>query len=397
MKTIKQLVIVSSICCINSIYGAGFGLYQASTAGSALGGAVVGRAVDASANFYNPATLTDLTNITVTAGFVTEHPRARMKVDGASSSPMDPGLFWLPHFGVAVPLPADFSFGFICLPEYGLGSAYDNDWELVNSSQETTVMSFTLTPNVAYKLTDDWSVAAGLRWIFFDFEQYSQPIPGRVHNRLWGDNRAADLGWQIGTKYDVFDNFSIGAIYKSKTLVHVEGKSDLDGLKDSCVPAETVLEMPDSVTVGFNWDITDTWHLGGAATWTQWSTIGTLDFNLGGQHTPCVLEWEDTYRFALAPSWDFAEDWTWMGSYAYETDCTGDQLSTMLPKAERHMLTTGVAWRVWKGLELALSYGLIIMDGHGGSRALDAGGQVHSYQAYRGLSHAVGFSITYRF
>lgn len=397
MKTIKQLVIASSICCINSIYGAGFGLYQASTAGSALGGAVVGRAVDASANFYNPATLTDLTNITVTAGFVTEHPRARMKVDGASSSPMDPGLFWLPHFGVVVPLPADFSFGFICLPEYGLGSAYDDNWELVNSSQETTVMSFTLNPNVAYKITDDWSVAAGLRWIFFDFEQYSQPMPGKVYNRLWGDNRAADLGWQIGTKYDVLDNFSVGAVYKSKTLVHVEGKSDLDGLKNSSVPAETVLEMPDSVTVGFNWDITDTWHLGGAATWTQWSTLGTLDFNLGGQHTPCVLEWEDTYRFALAPSWDFAEDWTWMGSYAYETDCTGDQLSTMLPKAERHMLTTGVAWRAWKGLELALSYGLIIMDGHGGSRALDSERHIRTYQAYRGLSHAVGFSITYRF
>ena len=258
-------------------------------------------------------------------------------------------------------------------------------------------MSFTLNPNVAYKITDAWSVAAGLRWIFFDFEQYSQPMPGKIYNRLWGDNRAADLGWQIGTKYDVFDNFSVGAVYKSKTLVHVEGKSELDGLKNSCVPAETVLEMPDSVTVGFNWDITDTWHLGGAATWTQWSTIGTLDFNLGGQHTPCVLEWEDTYRFALAPSWDFAEDWTWMGSYAYETDCTGDQLSTMLPKAERHMLTTGVAWRGWKGLELALSYGVIIMDGHGGSRALDAEGHVHSYQAYRGLSHAVGFSITYRF
>jgi len=168
-------------------------------------------------------------------------------------------------------------------------------------------------------------------------------------------------------------------------------------LKTSTVHAETELEMPDSVTVGFNWDITDTWHLGGAAMWTQWSTLGTLDFNLGGQHTPCVLEWEDTYRFTLAPSWDFAEDWTWMGSYAYETDCTGDQLSTMLPKADRHMLTTGVAWKCWKGLELALSYGIIIMDGSGGSQAKNAAGNVVSYQAYHGLSHAVGFSITYRF
>jgi len=394
-----QKIVISALVALvaTAVYASGFGLYQASARGAALGGAVVGKGVDASANFYNPATLTDLTNITVSAGFVTEHPRARIKVDGQPSTAMNPGLFWLPHCGVAVPLPWDFTFGFMCLPEYGLGSAYDENWELVNASQETTVMSFTMNPNLAYKITDKWSVAAGLRLVFFDFEQYSQPMPGKVYNRLWGDNRAADMGWQIGTKYDIFDNFSVGAVYKSKTLINVEGKSELDGLKNSCVHAETELEMPDSVTVGFNWDVTDTWHLGGAAMWTQWSTLGTLDFNLGGQHSPCVLEWEDTYRFTLAPSWDFAEKWTWMGSYAYETDCTGDQLSTMLPKAERHMLTTGVAWKCWAGLELAASYGIIIMDGSGGSRARDYLGGIHEYTAYRGISHAVGFTVTYRF
>lgn len=393
----KIIVMAASVVMAVEVQASGFGLYQASVRSSALGGAVIGKAVDASANFYNPATLTDLTNITVTAGVITEHPRARMKVDGGTSSPMDPGVFWLPHFGLAIPLPYDFSFGFICMPEYGLGSSYDNNWELANSSIQTTVQSFTLTPNLAYKLTDKWSIGGGMRWIFFDFEQYSQPYPGLVYNRLWGDNRAADLGWHVGTKYDIFDNFSVGLTYKSKTLVHVEGKSDTDGLKNIHVPAETTLEMPDSITAGFNWDITKTWHLGGSVMWTQWSTLSTLDFNLGGSHTPCVLEWKDTYRYAIAPSWDFAEDWTWMWSYAYETDCTADQISTMLPSAERHMLTTGVAWKCWAGLELALSYGMILMDGSDSSHAKDYTGQLREYRAYRGISHAVGFSVTYRF
>ena len=108
------------------------------------------------------------------------------------------------------------------------------------------------------------------------------------------------------------------------------------------------------------------------------------------------LNWVDTYRIAVAPSWDFAEDWTWMASYAYETDCTGDQDSTMLPCADRHMITTGLAWRCWAGLELALSYGIIIMDARP-SQATDAAGVMRDYCAYRGLSHAVGFTITYRF
>ena len=131
-------------------FTSGFGLYEMSAASHAMGGAVVGQATDASANFFNPATLSDLTNVTVSAGFVTQHPRARIKVEGDSgSSAMNPGLFWLPHFQLAAPLPAGFTFGLGAYVECGLGSEYDHNWALVNSSEETTVQSLTINPNLA--------------------------------------------------------------------------------------------------------------------------------------------------------------------------------------------------------------------------------------------------------
>lgn len=378
-------------------FPSGFGLYEMSAASHALGGAVMGKAVDASANFFNPATLSDLTNVTVSVGFVTEHPSARMKVDGSSgSSEMNSGLFWLPHFQLAVPLPAGFTFGFGGYVECGLGSSYDGNWPLVNSSEETTVESFTLNPNLSYAITDKWSVGAGFRFFFFDFEQYSQPVPGAVYHRLKGDNRMADWGWQAGTRYRLLDNFAVGLVYKSMINVNVDGKSQMDGAANRWVDASTDIDMPESISGGFNWDVTDDWHFGSAFTWTKWSTFDTLNFNLGGVNTPVHLNWVDTYRIAVAPSWDFAEDWTWMASYAYETDCTGDQDSTMLPCADRHMITTGLKWNCWAGLELALSYGIIVMDGRP-SQATDAAGNMRRYCAYRGLSHAVGFTLTYRF
>ena len=85
-----------------------------------------------------------------------------------------------------------------------------------------------------------------------------------------------------------------------------------------------------------------------------------------------------------------------MASYCYETDCTAHQDSTMLPNADRHMITTGLAWECFKNFELALSYGMILMDG-GTSQARDATKQLREYTAHRGISHAAGFSITYRF
>jgi len=407
-------VVVWALAVAGNAYAAGFSLYEASAKTYALGGAVIGKAVDASANFHNPATLTDLTNITVTAGFMTEHPRARMKVDGGGSTPMDPGAFFLPSFQLAVPLPWDFSFGLGAMPEYGLGTAYDNNWALNNNSLDTTVLSYTINPNLAYKITDRWSVAAGLRFLYFDFDQHSMPSVRnaagyRLNNHLYGHNAMKDLGWQAGTKYDLFDNFSLGLVYKSRTVTTVEGYTEntagTPGLENIAAAtsgeATTDLELPQSITGGFNWDITRTVHLGGMLSWSQWSNLDTLYFNMpngtGGRYDKQIhLNWNDTWRTGLGASWDFIKDWSVLGSYVFENDCSKDQDSTMLPASNRHMLSCGLAWNCWGGLEIALTYGMILMDGLG-THATAADGHLAYYEAYRGLSHAAGLSLTYRF
>ena len=391
-------------------WASGFGLYEASSPAYALGGAVIGRAHDASANFYNPATLTDLTNATVTLGFMTEHPRGRIKVNGGPSEVMNPGIFALPHVHLAAPLPANFTFGLGVMPEYGLGSEYDDNWSLSYNSQDTTVMSFTVNPNVAWKW-GDFSIGAGLRFLYFDFEQHSNPVVAmmggrqlRFHNRLKGDNAMKDFGYQVGLKYDLTDDFALGVVYKSETLVHVKG-STANTADDSMLAAqalaasgeaETEIALPQSVTGGFNWNITPTWHLGGSVAWTQWSSIGDLDFDLNHTHKDIRLRWNDTWRVGIAPSWDFADDWTLLSSYVYENDCCGDQESTMLPAADRHMISLGLVWRMTAQMELGFTYGVILMDGKL-TEARNFAGELDHYRAYRGISHAAGLTLTYRF
>ncbi len=411
-RNMKNLIILALSVVALRVGASGFGLYEASAPSYALGGAVVGRAIDASANFFNPATLTDLHSPTLTLGFMTEHPRGRMKSDfpGGHTSTMDPGVFVLPHFHFATPLFENFAFGFGVMPEYGLGSKYDNNWDLSFNSIETTVTSITLNPNLAWKI-GDFSVGAGLRFLFFDFEQYSHPIvhPAgyRFHNRLKGDNSMKDFGYQVGFKYDVLDNFAFGIVYKSRTRVQVEGKTCNDtevsalqsaALASSGHGAHTTIDLPQSITAGFNWDITDKWHLGGSIAWTEWSSIGELTFHLpGNTRKPIRLEWEDTWRFSIAPSWDFAEDWTVLGSYVFETDCCGEQDSTMLPPSERHMFSLGLLWKVSENLDLSLTYGMILMDGKESACTETASKTTYHYSAHRALSHAAGFTMTYRF
>ena len=212
---------------------AGFALYGGSTKGMALGGAVMGRAVDASANFYNPATLTDFTNTVITLGGCMEVPRANVQVhhEGSRfSGKLNSGAFYLPHFYIAQPLPWDFTFGLGCAPEFGIGSAYRNSWPMNWNTIETTVEGFTINPNLAYKVTEDWSVSGGLRFIFIDFEQYSRPYAakdgvkfGQMQTHLEGDNNFSGFGWQVSTKYDILDNLHFGLMYKSEAEARVRG------------------------------------------------------------------------------------------------------------------------------------------------------------------------------
>ena len=400
-----------------SAFGSGFGLYEPSAKYHAMGGAVVGKAIDASANFANPATLTDLTNIEITVGFVTEHPRSKVSVNGEEKN-MDPGLFWLPHVMIAVPLPYDFAFGLGLSAEYGLGSEYSEHWPMQWSCYETTVQGLVLNPNLAYKITDKWSVGAGIRLLYFDFEQYRNMYLGSsqlgyVPYHLKGDNGCEDLGWQIGTKYDILDNLSVGLVYKSAIDVHVDGKTraNTSGLNaagkatlGSTVramndDADADLTLPQSITGGINWDPFETWHLGVSLSWTEWSELDELVFNVQPQKSTTKLDWQDTWRGSIGSAWDFAEDWSWMVSYTYDMDCTqSDQESAMLPPASRHIVATGFAWDIGWGVEATLSYACIFMNGFD-MHTEDVKGNTGKYtlKTKRGFCHAGGFSLTYRF
>lgn len=416
MNLNKSLPFFATVLLGFSVFGSGFALYEPSAAAHALGGATVGKAVDASANFINPATLDDLTNITLTVGFVTEHPRCKVNVNGARDERLDAGLFWLPHFMLSVPLPYGFTLGLGGDAEYGLGTKYDHGWSMEWSTRETTVQGYVLTPNLSYAITDDWSVGVGLRWLYFDFEQYSK-LPGMVggsENRLKGDNGFKDVGWQIGTRYKILDNLSVGLVYKSQIDTTIKGKCTFDPdrivnpMTGTATPgvsgdAHAKLRLPQSITGGINWDVTDTVHLGTAVSWTEWSTIDTLMFNLPTGPSPVGLHWHDTWRFAVGGAWDFVDDWTFMLSYIYDMDSTDEhQTSAMLPPADRHILGGGFRWRVTDNLELTLSYTCIFMAGGDMYTAGKYPSPILPYDEYHlhshdGFCHAGGFSVTYKF
>lgn len=464
MKRTSVLIIASFLCL--AAYSAGFGLYEGSARGNAMGGAVMGKAQDASANFYNPATLSDLTGTVVTVGMTTEHPKADTSVDGHKTGKLDPGCFVLPHIYMAQELPADFTFGLGFAPEYGLGTHYDQSWPLAFDTRATTIRGLALNPNLAYKVTEKWSVSAGFRFLYFDFDQYSEPMAtsngehyGDVRNHLKGDNGMLDWGWQLSTKYDITDDLSAGVMYKSYIDTRVKGynhthvrkydDSAIDGQVDKGVraalapyaaygitPGSTAYEqayaqayqqarqsavasahqqvkagadsadgdaaadlrLPQSLSMGFNYDLTDDWHLGTAATWTQWSSLDEIHFEIpGGNDRYNQLKWDDAWRLGIGAAYDLADDWTLMFSYVWDQDPCSRRYhgTTMLPPGDRHIGTIGLGYN-WGPVDIVVSYGLVMMNGSAITITDDLGND-HKFNTRNGLSHAAAVTMSYQF
>ncbi len=410
-----------------SAQAAGFALYGASAKGMAMGGAVVAQAVDASANFYNPATLADFTNTVITAGLCLEVPRANTEVTTGGmrhSGRLNSGCFYLPHFYVAQPLPYGFTFGIGGAPEFGLGSAYGNGWAMNWNTTETTIEGFAVNPNLTYSVTDDWSVSAGFRILYLSFEQYSNPqVPGAIlpqypgspydiyqlRNHIKADNGFSDWGWTISSRYKILDNLSAGIMYRSYIDAKLRGDSTTTS---GSVPEPwgnavagrasgrggANVRLPQSITAGLNWDATETLHLGYGMTWTRWSSLDQIIFNIPPEPKRLQLKWKDVFRFSFGAGWDFAENWTLLGSYIYDMDPCSTRKnigSTMLPAGDRHLLTTGLAWH-WQNWEISACYGLILMDGRP-QKYSDELGREYRFSTSAGRSHQLGFSLSYYF
>lgn len=457
MKKVEILVLAGMTA--STAFSAGFALYEGSARGNALGGALMGRAVDASANFYNPATLSDLTGTVVTVGMTTEHPTADMYIDGHSSRKMNPGCFVLPHAYVAQSLPYGFTFGLGIAPEFGLGTHYHKNWSMAWDTRDTTIEGISFNPNLAYAVTEDWSVSAGIRLMYFSFDQHSDQMAlsegrnyGTVRDHLHGDNGMIDWGWQVSTRYNITERLSAGLMYKSFIDCKIKGENHtrVESYDDSAIaeqvqkgveaalaqyagtpiystlyqrayqqaysaavsqaheqvrngaasadgPASAKVRLPQSLTMGLNYDLLDDLHLGTAATWTQWSCMESINFHLPGDNDRTVpLKWNDAWRIGFGAAYDLTENLTLMGSYIYDQDpCRKYHGSSMLPPGDRHIATIGFGY-IWGNFDISASYGLVFMGGD--SLFLrDGTGARHKLESSNGLSHAAAVTVTYRF
>ena len=421
----KLMSVASAILVANCALAAGFGLYEASPRGNAMGGALVGKTGDATANYYNPANLTDSTNVSVVAGVTFINPFCDVDVDGRPQQKMNPGWFAAPAFYASVPLPWDFTLGWGNYSEFGLGTKYGRHWDLAGDTLETTMKQFTFNPNLAYKVTDWWSVAAGFRMSYIQFENFKEPHHGEsfyfeqmrrtlpqygnayhLKSHLKGDDW--DFGYNLGTTFKVTTNVTLGVVYRSRIRHNIKGDFNLRGHANTPrgwvgqhedLHAGAKLTLPQSVTFGGNWDVTGKFRVGAAITWTEWSSVNTIRFRIPKYGYSEPLHWHNAWRYGFGAEYDLTNWMSVRGGYVYDRDPCNNG-TTMLPAGDRHILAFGSGFKLAENLRLDLGYSLVMMED---SRRrvhltrLDGVEETHKFEARNSFSHLVSASLSYSF
>lgn len=351
-------------------HAAGFAL--ASQAGSGHGNAFAGAAVtieDASAVWFNPAGMTELTgnNLSVAGHIIS--PKAAFTDKGSWVNPaLTGGNFDLAietltgrndDGGKPAPVPNAYitrsfgeqlSAGIGINAPFGLGTQYEEDWIGRYNALESAIKTININPSLAYKINDHWSIGAGASVQYMHVELQSaidsaatcRSIAAAANN---GDllaqclarlptlsNAATDskatisgedisLGFNAGVLYKHDDKTRLGLSYRSKVDHTLEGEVEYDidaGLQPIIAAtgltrfntADVVAEanLPSSFSVSVGHQLNERTELLADFSRTNWSSFQSLTVKKaedGSLVTDVPQKWKDVNRFSVGANYQY--------------------------------------------------------------------------------------------
>lgn len=412
------LVLITAQLCS----AAGFGIYEWSARGNALGGATVGRADDPSALASNPAGITQLDGIQVLAGFTAIHPVLDLRTvtpEGDEWTTSDEDSLWTPpHFFATWKVNDRYTIGLGAFSRFGLGSVFEDDWPGRYNSYEAIIESVSINPNVAVKVTDNFSAAFGVEAMYLNFSKKQKFNVAKFHpvipdGDLHLEADGMGYGFNMALHYQPCQYAKVGLSYRSPVSMKVTGDADFDtpAMISGLVPpgiftdtsASGTVTLPDSFSFGVAMYPIDKLSIEVGAVFTMWSKYDELKINYGDPVLPTATptqsvqpkNWDDVWRFNVGVEYA-ALDWLDLRlGYVFDQSPVQDEtIDYMVPANDRHLLNGGLGFH-WDNWIVDLNYTyLMIMDRDIDARPADG---VYEGEIDNADAHMVGLSVGYKF
>lgn len=357
-------------------HAAGFQLAEYSATG--LGRAFAGEAAiadNASAQARNPALLTHFDSLNMSGGAIYVNPNIDLKGQsnkvGSAQAKDVAGDAWIPNAYAAMPINEHWYAGLAINSNYGMSTDIDSGFAGTQFGNHTKVRTIEFNPNIAYKLSDEWQLGAGVRYVQGEGSigatapYYVPHIAGQTLKYMEGDDHA--WGWQAGAVWQPTANTRIGAAYHSQIKLDLSGHAE--GLiydmalqqRNGQYPGVLPLTLPASAELAAFHQLTPQWAVHGSLNWTEWSKFKELvaDIQGLGKDTVKVENWRNSYRLALGTTYTLDDSTRLRGGVAYDRSAVDTANRTLsIPEMDRYWFSAGVGHDVTPNLtvDAALTY-----------------------------------------
>jgi len=391
-RMIKKIGLLSLVAA-TSLMANGYRIPEQSVNSVALSGADIAHAHTADAAYTNPANMAfmedgqymegSLTYIHLTAvdySGTVDDALGQPNVANATSKKEN---FLLPSLHYVSDAYGDFRFGAFLTVPAGLSKRWQEGGPSQLIAEEFSLKVIELNPVVSYKVTNELSVAAGVRMVYSEGVVKSSgttlvgvvpagPLAGEsiyqtISRDMEGDS--LEFGYNLAIAYKPMKALSLAATYRSEVDLAEEGTAKLSASEAFALPGGIVTPLGFG-TDSYNGNASVTiplpavLSLAGAYTFdndttvefvyerTFWDSYQSLDFQgyspaLGGvlevaYDDPKARNWSDTDTYRLGVTHEFNKKWTGMLGYAYdEAPAPSSTVSFELPESDAHLFSLG--------------------------------------------------------
>ncbi|MEP1471112.1 MAG: outer membrane protein transport protein [Halieaceae bacterium] len=204
----------------------------------------------------------------------------------------------------------------------GAGLEYNDDWVGRFQATEVEILVLALSPTVAYQLTDDLSVGAGIQYFYgtLDLKLAIPSIrPGVDNGKGKLDGTDSGFGFTLGAVYEFSELTRLGINYQSEVELDFDGKLQVPA-NSVRVDSNTELSLAQMVRVSLHHSLDDQIGFDFTVGWDDWSALDEVFVALPSQGASLKKNWEDTYHYAAGFQYKASDRWDITAGIAYDTN-----------------------------------------------------------------------------
>jgi len=359
----------------NAAFAAGFYSPSIGTPGS-LGTAGVANPTNtrgADASWTNPAGMTGIDQQHILTGLQVIVPSVKFNAKSVDNNAILPSrqgpvrgdnggnaaeIAPIPSFFYVRPLSERLRFGFSSTAPLGGGVDYGSDFVGRYAVRDVTLAGLALTPSLAYRVTDQLSIGAGVSVIYTTLDQSIAIRQGAPDPALDGRVKFEDLeDWGVqavlGLTYAFSDRLLLGIVYRSEMDTNLEGDIKYEGLRNpqlaALLPSDVKISWtnPQTLEAGLRYRLDEKTQLYFNAGWQEWSKFSKNELSFRNDRVVVSdRKWDDTWHAGIAAVRVLSPKSLLSVGFSYESSPVKDKYRTLdFPVDEQWKISAAYGWQ----------------------------------------------------